>query len=122
MVMTVICVKEVHLSAGRDVPCSLSNGMAAVAVIWMPGMMLCRSLHLWYAFIIRDFIKPSRDGMHWRFRTLLSWLLLALTLAAILVATSGKVLCNSDMYVMMQCASKESQGAGRYSQASLIVD
>lgn len=94
--ISLICVKEMSLHVGKTMPCALSNGAAAVGMVWVPGVMLCGNLQLWYASTIME-SKRSKVAMLRRFRVLLGGILCLLTLLGVLLATGQRPLCFSSM-------------------------
>lgn len=97
LIMTVICVKEMKLSTDENLPCWQSNSAAALAVVWVPGVNLSRSSHLWYAFSIREVEKDDRIYLLHRFRTIVTGVLAFMGLVAVIVVNSGVPLCFSSM-------------------------
>jgi hypothetical protein len=95
-VINLISIKELLLLSGRDMPCQLTNAAAALNMVVLPGVMLWRSLHMWYASTIMD-ERLDRAALSKHFRT---WLCLGLLLVALLsvtLATSRLRFCISDM-------------------------
>jgi hypothetical protein len=96
VLVTLISLKEVLLVFHKDLPCALTNGAAAVGMVWVPGIVLCRSLQLWYGFTLMHMGEGRVDRLR-RFRMLLFGCLISLAAAAAVVATWSKRLCISDM-------------------------
>jgi hypothetical protein len=96
MVITLISVKEMLMERGQDLPCPLTDVAAAASTVWLPGAMLCRSLHLWYASTIFD-VKVDRIFLLRRFRFCLIGGLLFIALSGGALASNRGRFCLSNM-------------------------
>lgn len=113
--LTIIGLKQALMESGRNLPCGVSNGGAALGMVWVPGVVLCRCLQLWYALTLME-LKHGRLAMVRRFYALLSGLLFLLALLAVLLATGDRALCISD-----RCVQKGRAG-GEGGRASVLID
>jgi hypothetical protein len=77
-------------------PCPLTDALAAFSIVSLPGFLLWRSLHLWYAFKLMEGKDAHVVSLH-GFSATLSTLFFTVAIVSVAIATSGRHLCLSDM-------------------------
>lgn len=81
---------------GYELPCPLTDALAAVGHVSLPGFLLWRTLHLWYAFKLMEGKDAHMASLRW-FSTALSTILFIVAIISAAIAISGRHLCLSDM-------------------------